>query len=179
MALTSTVHQFLIDLADADRGVYESLQLRVARHPSEAEEFLVARVLAYCLEYQDGITFSKGLCEPDEPAVMVRGPAGDIRVWIEIGSPDAARLHRASKAVPRVVVYTHKDPHQLARNLAGERIHRVDALEVYALDRRLVASLAGRLDRRTELALSVMDRELHVSIGPDTLSGTAHRVAIG
>jgi uncharacterized protein YaeQ len=179
MALTSTVHQFLIDLADADRGVYESLQLRVARHPSESEEFLVARVLAYCLEYQDGISFSKGLCEPDEPAVVVRGPAGDIRAWIEIGSPDAARLHRASKAVPRVVVYTHKDPEQLVRNLAGGRIHRVEALEVYALDRRLVAGLVGRLDRRTELALSIMDRELHVSIGSDTLTGTAHRVLIG
>jgi uncharacterized protein YaeQ len=178
MALTSTIHLFVIDLSDHDRAVYESLELRVARHPSESSEYLITRVLAYCLEYQEGITFSKGLSDPDEPAVMVRGPAGDARVWIEIGSPDAARLHRASKAVPRVVVYTHKDPTQFVRNLAGERIHRLEALEVYAIDRTLVSELVARVDRRTNFALSVSDRELHISIGTDTLTGVARRVPV-
>ena len=176
MAQTATIYTFDIDLADGDRGVYESLALRVARHPSESEEYLVTRVLAYCLEYTPGIVFSKGLCEPDEAAVVVRDLTGQILSWIEIGSPDAARLHKASKAASRVVVYTHKDPTQLLRNLAGERIHNADALEIYAVDRTLVAALSERLDRRVAFALSVNEREMYLSIGNVTLAGTARRI---
>src|SRR5207249_5438951 len=96
----------------------------------------------------DGIAFSRGLSEPDEPAISVRDLTGTIRTWIDIGTPDAARLHRACKAAPRVAVYTHKDPAQWLRHLAGERIHRAEALELYAIDRRLIASFVEGLDRR-------------------------------
>src|SRR5882762_8474744 len=98
MALTATIHNFEIELADSDRNRYESLALRVARHPSESEEYLVTRVLAYALEFTEGIAFSRGLSEPDEPAISVRDLTGVLRAWIEIGTPDAARLHKASKA---------------------------------------------------------------------------------
>src|SRR5512139_2177147 len=98
MAQTATIYNFEIDLADADRGIYETLALRVARHPSESEEYLVTRVLAYCLEYTEGIAFSKGLCEPDDAAIVVRDWSGRVQSWIEVGTPDAARLHKASKA---------------------------------------------------------------------------------
>lgn len=179
MALTATIYNFDIDLADADRHVYESLALRVARHPSESEEYLVTRVLAYALEVTEGIAFSDGgLSDPDEPAITVRDLTGAIRSWIEIGSPDAARLHRASKAAPRVAVYTHKDVERLTANLAGERIHRADALELYAVDRALVAALAARLDRRMAFTLSVSGGELFVSIGAETLTGVVRRHAL-
>jgi uncharacterized protein YaeQ len=149
--------------------------LQVARHPSESEEYLVARVLAYALEFTDGIAFSRGVSEPNEPAIAVRDLTGAIRVWIEIGLPDAARLHKASKVAPRVVVYTHRDPEQLVSRLAGERIHRADALELYAIDRGLVDALVARLDRRMAFGLSVADRELYVSIGTETLNGAVVR----
>ncbi len=178
MALTATVYNFDIDLADADRAVYESLALRVARHPSESEAYLVTRVLAYCLEYGEGIAFSKGLCDPDNAAIAVRDLTGRIRSWIEIGTPDPARLHKASKSAPRVAVYTHKDPAQWLRALAGERIHRADALEIYAIDRALIEALVARLDRRVTFALSIHDRELYVSIGDATLMGTARRIPL-
>src|SRR5438045_1901862 len=110
MSLTATIYNFEIELADADRHVYESLALRVAQHPSESPEYLITRVLAYAIEYTDGIAFSAGLSDQDEPAITVRDLTGAVRSWIEIGSPEAARLHRASKAAPRVAVYTHKDP---------------------------------------------------------------------
>src|SRR5262249_50110294 len=156
----------------SDRGVYETLALRVARHPSESEEYLVTSVLAYALEFAPGIGFSAGgVSEPDEPAISVRDLTGRIQVWVELGSPDAARLHRASKASPRVVVYTHKDPEQLVGRLKGERIHRAEEIEVWAVDRRLIAQLAERLNRRTAFALAVTDRELYVSIGSETLTG--------
>lgn len=152
--------------------MYEELSLRVARHPSESEAHLIARVLAYALEFTDGIVFSGGLAEPDQPSIAVRDLTGAMRAWIDVGMPDAARLHRASKATPRVAVYTHKDPAQLLVRLAGERIHRAEAMELYAIDRSLVRDLVARLDRRMTFALSIADRELYVSIGAETLNGS-------
>jgi uncharacterized protein YaeQ len=160
VALTATIYTFDIDLADSDRQVYESLALRVARHPSESEEYLLTRVLAYALEYTEGIEFTRGLSAPDEPAIVVRDLTGAIRSWIEVGAPEAERLHRASKAVPRVAVYTFKDPARVIRRLAGERIHRVESLDLYAVDGVLIGALAARLERRMAWSLSVTDRDL-------------------
>jgi uncharacterized protein YaeQ len=176
VATGATIYNFDIDLADADRSVYESLALRLARHPSESEEYLVTRVLAYALEHAKGIAFSTGgLSDPDEPALAVRDLSGALRVWIEVGCPDAARLHKASKASPRVVVYTHKDAERLALRLSSERIHRADALELYSIDPALISALTSRLDRRMAFALSISHRELFVSIGADTLTGQVVR----
>jgi len=175
VAQGATIYSFDIRLADADRAVYETIALRVARHPSETEEFLLTRVLAYCLEYTEGIAFSRGLSDPDEPALSVRDLTGALRVWIEIGAPEAARLHKAGKAAPRVAVYAHKDIGLLVARLAGERIHRSEALELYAMDRDLLGSLVARLDRRMSFDLSVAERHLYVSIGDDTLAGVIER----
>jgi len=176
VALGATIYNIHIDLADADRDVYESLDLRVARHPSESEEYLLTRVLAYALEYTEGIAFSSGgLSDPDTPAMTVRDMTGALRSWIEIGSPDAARLHRASKASPRVAVYTYKDINRFIENLAGAQIHRANTLELYAIDRALLAALAARLDRRMAFTLTVSDGELFLSLGADTLSGKVVR----
>ena len=100
MAIGSTVFNFDIDLADSDRGVYETLALRVARHPSESEDYLVARVLAYCHEYQDGIEFSRGgLSDPDEPPLAIRDLTGALRAWIDIGTPSGAGATGAAGAL--------------------------------------------------------------------------------
>ena len=176
MALSSTIFTFDIDLADADRGVYETLALRVARHPSESDEFLVARVLAYCLEYTGGIEFSRGLSDADEPPLAVRDLTGAMRVWIDIGTPSADRLHRASKAVPRVAVYVHKDSTQWLGGLSAAKIHRAEAIEIRTIDRALIGALCARLDRRMSFALSISDGELFVSLADATLTGAVTRV---
>lgn len=171
MALTATIYTFEVQLADVDRGVYESLALRAARQPSETAEYLLTRVLAYCLEYVEGLAFSRGLAEPDEPALAVRDLTGAVQAWIEIGAPDAARLHKASKAASRVVVYTHKDAALLVRQLAGARIHRAAALEIYGVDRALLAELVARLERRMVFDLAVTGRHLYVTLDGHTLTG--------
>jgi len=178
MALTATIYNFDIELNDSDRQVYESLSLRVAQHPSESDEFLVTRVLAYLLEYAEGIEFSRGVSDPDDPAVAIRDLTGRIRTWIDIGTPDAARLHKAAKSGARVVVYTHKNPDQFLKQLSGEKIHRPDELELYAMDRGLIAALAARLERRVAFSVSIAERELYVSIGTDTLTGVVTRLTI-
>ena len=178
MALGATIYNFDVDLSDSDRGVYESLALRVARHPSESEEYLVARVLAYLLEFTEGIEFSRGVSDPGEPAIAVCDLTGAMATWIDIGTPDAARLHKASKTAARVAVYTHKDPAQFLKQLAGQRIHRAEALELYAIDRTLIGALVARLERRIAFSLSVTDRELCVSIGQDNLTGRVVRLSL-
>jgi len=179
MALSATIYVFVIELADSDRGVYETLDLRVARHPSESAEYLFARVIAYCLEYTEGIRFSNGLSDPDEPTIAVRDLTGALLSWIDVGAPEPTRLHRASKASPRVAVYTHKDAAQLAARLSGERIHRIEALELYAFDRQWIASVVERLTRRMTLSLTVADRNLYLSHGEETLSSIVERVLVG
>ena len=176
MALSATIYNFDIELADTNRHVYESLALRVARHPSESEEYLMARVLAYLLEFAEGIEFSRGVSDPEEPTIAVRDRTGAIKAWIDVGTPDAARLHKASKTAGRVAVYTHKDPTQFLKQLAGERIHHAEALELYAIDRALVSALVARLERRVAFSLSVTDHELYLSIGADNLTGTVMRL---
>ncbi len=178
MALGATVYNFKIELADSDRGVYAPLDLRVARHPSETEEHLLTRVLAYCLEYTEGIAFSNGLSDADQPAISLRDLTGALRAWIDVGAPEAARLHRASKLAPRVVVYTHKDAGQLAARLAAEKIHRADALELYAVDRDWLAALSACLARRMQFALTVADRHVYLSLGAETFTCVIRRMAI-
>ncbi len=178
MALNATIYVFDIDLADADRHVYESLNLRVACHPSEATDFLATRVLAYCREFAPGIGFSPGLSTPDEPAIHVRDATGALSAWIDIGVPDAARVHRASKAAPRVAIYSHKPAEQLRRALAGERIHRAESLSLIEVDRGLLAQWTAVLQRRMKLALSFSGGEAYLTLGDTTLTGTLRPIAL-
>lgn len=178
MALSSTVFTFEIDLSDADRGVYEHLDLRVARHPSESDEFLVARVLAYCLEYTDGIEFSRGLSDADDPPIAVRDLTGVMRTWIDVGTPSAERLHRASKIAPRVAVYIHKEHAQWLAGLAGAKIHRAETLDLRVIDRSVINELTSLLHRRMSFALAVSDAEMFISFADRTVSGAVQRVTL-
>jgi len=179
MALSSTIYVFDIRLSDGDRQVYETLSLRVARHPSETAEYLLTRVLAYCREFTEGIAFSNGgLSNPEEPTLSVRDLTGALQAWIEIGAPDAARLHKAAKSAARVAVYSHKDVAAWMANLAGERIHRAEAIKVYAVDRTWLAALAARLERRMAFDLAIADGALYVTLKGETLTGSLERYEI-
>jgi uncharacterized protein YaeQ len=151
----------------------------VARHPSETAEYMATRILAYVLEYRDGITMTEGVSSGDEPAVLVRDLTGRITAWIEVGMPDAARLHRARKLAPRVAVYTHRDIRQLLAQYAGERIHRADDIPVFSFDRAFIDALAGAIERRTTLSLQVSDRELYVHVGDRAMQGAISEHRIG
>ncbi len=178
MALTSTLYTLDITLSHVDRNVYETLALRVPMHPSESAEYFVARVLAYCLEYREGITFSRGVSDADEPTLSVRDLTGALQAWFEIGAPDAARLHKASKAAPQVAIYTHRDPVHVLRPLAGERIHKAESIPLHALDRHLIDEIVARLQRRMAFDVTVTDGTLYVTIGNAVLTGdvTTHSI---
>ena len=178
MAQASTIYSVTIDLADLDRGVFETLDLRVARHPSETAEYMLVRLLAYCLEYQEGIALTEGVSSGDEPALVVRDLTGRLTAWIEVGLPDASRLHRGSKLAGRAAVYTHRDVRQLLSQLSGAKIHRAGDIPIRAFDRAAIDELAALVERRTSLAVSISGGDVSVAIGERmfSLPMTEHRI---
>jgi uncharacterized protein YaeQ len=179
VALQATIYRLQIELSDVDRGVYESLDLRLARHPSESMPYLLTRTLAYALLYEEGLEFSKGgLSSADEPPLVSRDLQGNLRIWVEIGTPSADRLHRASKASPRLVVFTQHDPRLLVREAAARPIHRVEDIEVYALDPRFLEQLGELTDRNARWTLLRTDGVLYVTVGTKTVTGALTRHAL-
>jgi uncharacterized protein YaeQ len=170
MAIGSTTHTFDIELSHVDRGVYETFSVKTGRHPSESAEYLVTRVLAYALEFEEGISFTQGLHASEEPAVWIRDLTGQLVAWIEVGAPDPTRLHRASKAAARVAVYCHKDIEPWLRAVASHPVHAPERITALEVPRTLVSALVAALDRRTRLCVSVTDGELYVDAGGQALS---------
>ncbi len=179
MPLTATVYNLAVELADIDRGVYETFDLRIAQQPSETAEYMLTRALAYCLEFTEGIALTQGVAAGDEPAVWIRDLTGKITVWIEVGMPDAERLHRASKLANRVAVYTHRDIRQLLGQLSGKKIHRSEHIAIHAFDKAFIDALVPLIERRTKIALTVTERQLYVEVVEKTMNTTIveHRLA--
>src|SRR6476469_8611336 len=176
MALAATVYHIQIELSDVDRGVYEALDLRVARHPSESTAYLLTRVIAYALLFEEGIAFSKGgLSSTEEPALSVKDLQGNLRVWVELGTPSAERLHKVSKASPRVVVFTQHDPRVLIREAQSRAIHKADQIEVYALEPAFLDRLGALTERNAHWTLLRNDGLLYVTVGDETVSSTVTR----
>lgn len=174
MAIGAMIHTFTVQLADVDRGVYEELNLRVARHPSETDAYMVTRVLAYCLEYEEGITFGAGISSTDEPAVLIKDMTGHITAWIEVGAPDAERVHFASKLADRTVVYTHRDPKKVAAAWEGKRIHQVEQIMLHSFDSGFIDDASAALERRNTMTLSVTERQMYLELNGAHLSSLIH-----
>lgn len=174
MAIGATIHTFTVQLADMDRGVYDDFTLRVARHPSETDAYMMTRILAYCLEYEEGITFSEGISKVDEPAVLVRDLTGRVTAWIEVGAPDAERLHYGSKLADRTRVYTHRDPTKVIAAWAGKRIHNAEAIDVRSFDSGFIDAAVGLLERRNAMTLTVTEQQLYFDLNGTTLNSALH-----
>jgi uncharacterized protein YaeQ len=172
VALTATLYNFETELADIDRGVYQTLALRVARQPSETSEFMLTRFLAYCLEYAEGIEFTEGVASGDEPAVLVRDMTGRIQAWIEVGMPDAARLHRGSKLAGRAAVYTHRNIAKVLDALNGKQVYRASEIPVFEFGPGFVDEVAAVLQRRDKVSVSITERQLYLDISGQTFSTT-------
>jgi uncharacterized protein YaeQ len=179
MALTATIHRAKVTLSDVDRSVYETLDLRLARHPSESARFLITRLLAYCLSYEEGIAFSKGgISSTDEPPISVHDPTGILLAWIDVGSPSAERLHKASKAARRVALFTHTELHLLRREAASRPIHRLEEIEVIRFEPQFLDALEPVVGRTTTLEIARNDGRVYVTSDGKVLEGDASRVSL-
>jgi uncharacterized protein YaeQ len=168
MALTATIYNFNTQIADVDRGVYESVELRMARQPSETLEYMLTRFLAYCLEYTEGIALTEGVAAGDEPAVLVRDLTGRITAWIEVGMPAAERVHRGSKRAGRAAVYTHRNIERVLAELNGKNVHRAHEIPVYEFGSGFVETVAGILDKRADVSVSITERQLYLDVNGTT-----------
>lgn len=180
MALQATPYRFQVQLAHVDRGVYQELDVKLARHPSETERFLLLRLFAYCLLFEEGIAFSKGgLSAPEEAPLSVHTLDGTLTTWIEIGQPSAERLHKAAKASPRVVLFTHTDARLLLDGLAKEKIHKREHIEVWRLEPSFLDAVAAHVgDRGARLELTVTEGQLFIGIGGETVTGALERLPL-
>jgi uncharacterized protein YaeQ len=179
MAIGATIHTFDVQLADTDRGVYEDYALRVARHPSETDAYMLTRVLAYGLEFTEGIAFSEGLSSTEEPAIVVRDLTGRLTGWVEIGAPDAERLHFGSRLAERTVVYTHRDPAKVMAPWEGKRIHRAEDIRVHSFDPGFIDSTVPLLERRNTVTMTVTEGVLYLDLNGTTLTTAVHEHALG
>lgn len=173
MALGATIHHFTVLLSDVDRATYATLDLRLARHPSESLRYLLTRTLAYCLCYEQGISFSKeGIASSEEPPVFIPDGSGGLRAWIDVGAPSAKRLHKAAKAAERVALFTHVERKLLMQEAASRAIHRVEEIEVWRLDPDFLARAEAKLERNQELSVTRSDEQLYLGIAGQTLETT-------
>lgn len=171
MGLTSTLYRFTIALSDVDRNLYETLEFRAAMHPSESLPFFITRILAYALNVREGLEFTAGISEPDEPALRVIGPTGNLELWIDIGNPAAKRIHKASKSAKEVRIYTHKDPRLLIKGLREEKVHRLEGIGLFSMDPSFLKSIGLTLDRDNHWEMTRNEGELYVGIGKETFQG--------
>jgi len=176
MAQPSTIYRVGIQLSDIDRGLYETLQITVARHPSETEERLLARILAYALYYEPELAFTKGVGAGDEPDLWSKGPDGRVRCWIEVGLPDAERLVKASRHSEQVVLCAFGSSLPVWEKQHLPKLAGISNLTVISLDPAFLGSLSKRLQRSISWSLTVTEGSLYLAIDGETLESSVVHV---
>jgi len=176
MALSSTIRTVVIELSDVDRGCYDTLELKVAQHPSESPAYLATRLLAFALELAEGLEFTQGLGATEQPPLWQRDLTGRLLAWVDVGTPSATRLHKASKAADRVAVYCHKRVEPWLRTLQGSTVHRAQDIALYALPSAEMTRLGEDLDRRNQWQLTRTEGTLYLDTERLSLSFPLTRV---
>ncbi|WP_324780518.1 YaeQ family protein [Thiobacillus sedimenti] len=163
MALRATIYKADLQIADMDRHVYADHALTIALHPSETVERMMVRVLAYALHAEDGIAFTRGLSEVDEPDVWAKNLAGEITLWIDLGQPDEARIRRACSRADRVVVICYASSCDVWWKQIASKLTRFANLTVLQLPAATAQALATLAERSMRLQCLVQDGEIWVN----------------
>jgi uncharacterized protein YaeQ len=172
MALGATMFRFVVDVSDVDRQVYTTDEFAMARHPSETDASMITRVLAWALEFADGIQFGRGVAFPDEPALQIPDDRGGILRWIEVGAPAAARVHKAAKSAATVAIYSHRPPDIVYGGLRGERIHHPEHIDILLFPQTFMTALEQALERRNTWSITRNEGVVYVTVGDRTIECT-------
>lgn len=178
MGTSATIYRFHVELSDIDRNVYESLDLRVAQHPSEDAERMVMRVLARALAHEEGLAFGRGLSNIEEAAIWSHTLTGEIETWIEVGLPASERLHRASKRANRLLVFTHKPDEALRKEWRIRKIHKAQEIQVFRLPASFIEDLSQGLARKVLWYLTLQDGVLSVTAGERLLQANLEQTSL-
>ncbi|MEW6165636.1 MAG: YaeQ family protein [Pseudomonadota bacterium] len=170
MALKSTIFKIELQVADLDRDYYQTHALTLARHPSETDERMMVRVLAFALHADAALEFGKGLSTEDEPDLWRRDLTGAIEEWIEVGLPDEKRLRRACGRAARVVVLTYGGrAADLWWQQNRQALRKLDKLAVIDLPAAATQALAALVERGMQINCTVQEGELWLVVGDATL----------
>lgn len=162
MALKPTIYKFDITLANVDKNRYDTLNLTIARHPSESNERMMARVLAFCMNAREGLSFTKGLSAVEEPDIWARTLDDRISLWIDMGEPTADRIKKAARLSPEVKVYSFNFKSQgwWIKNQAA--FNELKAA-VFRFQWNAIQTLAEMVTRTMELSVTISDNMIYVS----------------
>jgi uncharacterized protein YaeQ len=163
MALKATIYKVDLQIADMDRHYYADHALTIARHPSENDERMMVRVLLYALHAQEGIAFTKGLFDVDEPEVWVKDLTGEIKLWIDTGQPDETRLRKACGRADQVVVVCFNSSCDIWWKGVAPKLTRLENLSVLQLPADTSQALAALAERSMQLQCMVQDGEIWIS----------------
>lgn len=169
MALKATIFKASLQVSDMDRNYYGEHSLTLARHPSETDERMMMRVLAFALNAHEHLVFGKGLSDIDEPDLWQKDLTGSIIHWIEIGQPEEKRLLRASGKADRVTVYTYGRGAELWWRANGERLERAENLEVWRVPAGMSVPVGRLAERAMQLQCTVQEGQLWLSNAAETL----------
>ncbi len=170
MALKPTIYTINLALADSDRGVYDNLTLKLARHPSETLERLTARILAFGLHAAPGLGFTRGLSSTDEPDLWRHSDSGEIEHWIEVGQPEESRLRKARGRARQVSVLAFGKSADTWWLNQGDAIAQLARVEVAQLPWEGVQEAAALIDRNTALSLNIAGSVLYLDNGSEQVS---------
>ena len=178
MALKSTIFKASLNIADMDRNYYGQHNLTLARHPSETDERLMVRLLAFAMFADERLEFGRGISAEDEAALWLRDYSGDIRLWIEVGQPDERLLKRAANRSDRVVLLTYGGrAMEVWWQKEGPAISRLDKVEVLALDETICRGLETLVERGMDLQCTVQDGQLWLTDGERTVHVEPRRLS--
>ena len=163
MALRAIIYKAELQIADMDRHYYADHALTIARHPSETDERMMVRLLAYAIYAQDGIAFTKGLFDVDEPEVWVKSLTGEITLWIDLGQPDEARIRRACGRAKRVVLVCYSSSCDVWWKQIASKLTRFSNLTVLQLPAETSQALASLAERNMRLQCMVQDGEIWIN----------------
>ncbi len=165
------LYRFQIELSDIDRNHYESLDFRIAQHPSETATYLLSRVLAYILSYDEKLEFSaEGLNDPEAPTLKIKNSQDGVQLWIEIGNPSAKKLHKACKVADVVKIYTYKSTQVLIDDIKKNEVHRADKIQIFFLDPKILAVLEKDLEKNNRWTILIQENRLDISFGPNSVA---------
>jgi uncharacterized protein YaeQ len=180
MAIKSTIFKASLNIADMDRSYYGQHGLTMARHPSETDERLMVRLLAFALYADERLEFGRGISADDEPALWLKDYGGDIKLWIEVGQPDERLLRRASGRADKVVVLAYGGrPMDAWWQKEGGAISRLKNVEVLALSEEQSSGLEALAERGMDLQCTVQDGQIWMTDGPSTVQIELRRLAGG
>lgn len=162
MALKPTIYKFQIDLSDTNRHYYDSLNLTIAQHPSETMERMMARILAYCINVQDNLTFTKGLSETEEPDLWARTMDGTLELWIDVGEPAPERIKKATRIAKQVKVYCFNKKSDTWWSQGQASFKKLNA-SVFQFSTEEIKTLASLVERTMNLSITITEDSAYIA----------------